>query len=114
MRKHHIFRFRRERGHKPAKEKSRSKSAEQLCYHKAGCIGGTNSGKCICERSRKRYSRIGKGSGSREPISSGDVKTDRYRNSFGAQTGTTRGNAQESECCDKFAEELPAASAGVL
>ena len=89
MWKHHIFRFRRKRGHKPAKKNGRSNSPEQLAHHKAWCIGGTNSGKCICERSRKRYRRIGKGGGSREPIGTGDVKTNPYRNSFAAQTGTT-------------------------
>ena len=81
--KHCFFRFGRERWYKPAKKNCRSESAEELRDYEARCIGRTNPGKCVCECSRERYGRIGKGSGSRKPVCASDVKTDRYRNRLG-------------------------------
>ena len=114
MRKHNLFRFGRKRRQKPAKENSRGKRAKELCHDEARCIDWTNPGKCICERSRERYRRIGKGRRSREPVCAGDVKTDRYRNRFGTQTGTAPDDAQQAERCNEFAKKLPATGAGVL
>ena len=114
MWKHNLLRFGRKRWNKPAKQNSRGESAEKLCHHEAGCIGWTNPGKRICERSGERDRRIGKGCGSREPVRAGDVKTDRYRNRFGTQTGTAPNDAQQAERCNEFAKKLPSTGAGVL
>lgn len=114
LRKHNPIRFRRKRRCKPTKKNSRSKSAEELCHHEARSIDWTNPGKCICERSRERYGRIGKGRRSREPVSASDVKTDRYRNRFGTQTRTAPDHAQQAERRNEFAKKLPATGAGVL
>ena len=114
MWKHNLLRFGRKRWYKPAKKNSRSQSAEELCHHEARCIDRTNPGKCICERSRERYRRISKGRRSREPVCAGDVKTHRYRNRFGAQTGTAPNDTQQPERCNEFAKKLPATGAGVL
>ena len=52
--------------------------------------------------------------GSREPVCAGDVKTDRYRNRFGAQTGTAPDHAQQAERCNEFTKKLPATGAHVI
>ena len=114
MWKHNLLRFGRKRRYKPAKKNSRSESTEELCHHEARSIDWTNPGKCICECSRERYRRIGKGRRSREPVCAGDVKTDRYRNRFGTQTRTAPDHAQQAERCNEFAKKLPATGAGVL
>jgi hypothetical protein len=55
MWKHHLFRFRRKRGHKPTKKKSRSESAEELRDYKAGRIDRTNLGKSRPDRSANGF-----------------------------------------------------------
>jgi hypothetical protein len=47
-----------------------------------------------------RYCGIGKGGGGRKPVCAGYVKTNRHRNSFGAQTGTAPNDTEQPECCN--------------
>src|ERR1700722_4174310 len=100
--KHHLFCFGRKRGHKPAKESSRRESAEELCHYETRRIDRPDSGKCIGEHSSERYRRIRKGGGSRKPVRAGNVETDRHRNRFGAQAGTTPNDTKQTESCNKF------------
>ncbi len=81
---------------------------------KPGASTGRIPAKVFVKRSCKCYGRIGKGCGSREPICAGDVKADRYRNRFGAQTGTAPDHAQQAERCNEFTKKLPTAGAHVI
>jgi hypothetical protein len=74
-------------------------------------VDRTNSGECVCERSRERYRRLGNGCGSREPVCASDVKTDRYWNRLGTQAST---HGHKPERCNEFAKKLSATSAGML
>ena len=114
MCKHNFLLFGRKRGYKPAEKNSCSKSAEELCHNETRCIDRANPCECICECSRKRYSRIGKGCGSREPVRASDVKTNRYRNRLGTQTDTAPNDAEQSERRNELAKKLPATGARVL
>ena len=114
MGKHNPLRFGRKRRYKPTKKNSRSESTEELCHHEARSIDWTDPGKCICEYSRERDGRIGKGRRSREPVCAGDVKADRYWYRFGTQTRTAPDHAQQAERRNEFAKKLSATDARVL
>jgi hypothetical protein len=112
--KNNLFCFGRKRWHKPTKKNSRGESAEELRYYKNRRIDRTNSGKGVRARACNRYRGIGKGGGSRKPVCAGYVKTDRHRNSFGAQTGTAPNHTEQPERCNEFAKELTATGAWVV
>jgi hypothetical protein len=59
--KHSVLRLGRERWYKPAKKNCRTESTKELCTNKSRGINWTDSGKCVCERTRERHGRIGKG-----------------------------------------------------
>ena len=54
------------------------------------------------------------GVGSRKPVRAGNVETDRYRNSLGAETGTSPNYTEQPERRNEFAKELTAAGADVM
>src|ERR1700744_5541088 len=114
MWKHNVFRFGRKRWYKPAEKNSRGASAEELRYYKARHVGRPNPGKGVRERSCKRYRWIGKGGGSRKPVCTGNVKTDRHGNSLRAQTGTAPNYTEQPKRRNEFAKELTATGADVM